>query len=354
MKSLVLLVSLVLVNFPSYSTALKFFIDDETLKVPTSISSTYFTVNLLDLPKQIDITELNTSFNTFFKHISDQKIDPSIKTILLDLQASYKYFLTLLSKRKSYFKEGQSPVQRPCYLDISILNPSLPSHIKAMVKLMSSLTPSTNNLEDTSEPATQSFIGTSTFLSVYLSTIQNFLHEESELITELSRRAVPDFFVTLFENHPCIKPSLYNKIEVHNFDITIKGPVITIDIKQIFAETKYTKIVPVPFFNHILDIGVDYNSLVRNNHGDLISLSCDPTGYPCWEKPVISDCINNINNDFRQISTYCTLIPSNSTPQSKASGILIPASSQLFREDANTIDINVPSLLTTPPAAPIV
>ena len=217
-----------------------------------------------------------------------------------------------------------------------------------MVKLMSSLTPSTNNLENTSEPATQSFIGTSTFLSVYLSTIQNFLHEESELITELSRRAVPDFFVTLFENHPCIKPSLYNKIEVHNFDITIKGPVITFDIKQIFAETKYTKIVPVPFFNHILDIGVDYNSLVRNNHGDLISLSCDPTGYPCWEKPVISDCINNINNDFRQISTYCTLIPSNSTPKSTASGILIPASSQLFREDTNTVDINVPSLLTTP------
>jgi hypothetical protein len=348
MKSLVLLVALVLFNFISYSTAIKFFIDDETLKVPTSTSSTYFTVNLLDIPEKVDITELNTSFNTFFKHISDPKIDPSIKTILLDLQSSYKYFLTLLSKRKSYFKDGQSPVQRPCYLDISILNPSLPSHIKAMVKLMSSLTPSTNNLENTSELATQSFVGTSTFLSVYLSTIQNFLHEESELITELSRHAVPDFFFTLFDNHPCIKPSLYNRIEVHNFDITIKGPVITFDIKQIFAETKYTKIVPVPFFNHILDIGVDYNSLVRNNHGELISLSCDPTGYPCRETPLVSDCINNINNDFRQISAYCTLIPSNSTPRSTTSGILIPASSQLFREDANTIDINVPSLLTTP------
>jgi len=217
-----------------------------------------------------------------------------------------------------------------------------------MVKLMSSLTPSTNNLENTSELATQSFVGTSTFLSVYLSTIQNFLHEESELITELSRHAVPEFFFTLFDNHPCIKPSLYNKIEVHDFDITIKGPVITFDIKQIFAETKYTKIVPVPFFNHILDIGVDYNSLVRNNHGELVSLSCDPAGYPCQEIPVTSDCINNINNDFRQISTYCTLMPTNSTPRSTTSGILIPASSQLFREDANPIDINVPSLLTTP------
>ena len=95
MKSLVLLVALVLFNFISYSTAIKFFIDDETLKVPTSTSSTYFTVNLLDIPEKVDITELNTSFNTFFKHISDPKIDPSIKTILLDLQSSYKYFLTL-------------------------------------------------------------------------------------------------------------------------------------------------------------------------------------------------------------------------------------------------------------------
>ncbi len=109
MKSLVLLVALVLFNFISYSTAIKFFIDDETLKVPTSTSSTYFTVNLLDIPEKVDIAELNTSFNTFFKHISDPKIDPSIKTILLDLQSSYKYFLTLLSKRKSYFKDGQKP-----------------------------------------------------------------------------------------------------------------------------------------------------------------------------------------------------------------------------------------------------
>ena len=119
MKSLVLLVSMVLVNFLSYSTALKFFNDDKTSKVPTLTSSTYVTVNLLDLPEQVDITELNTSFNTFFKHISDQKIDPSIKTILLDLQTSYKYFLTLLSKRKSYFKNGQRPLQRPCYVRCS-------------------------------------------------------------------------------------------------------------------------------------------------------------------------------------------------------------------------------------------
>ena len=117
MKSLVLLVSMVLVNFLSYSTALRFY--DETSKVPTLTSSTYVTVNLLDLPEQVDITELNTSFNTFFKHISDQKIDPSIKIILLDLQASYKYFLTLLSKRKSYFKNGQRPLQRPCYVRCS-------------------------------------------------------------------------------------------------------------------------------------------------------------------------------------------------------------------------------------------
>jgi len=217
-----------------------------------------------------------------------------------------------------------------------------------MVDLMSSLTPSTNNLENTSELSTQSFIGTSTFLSVYLSTIHNFLHEESELLTELSRHSVPDFFFTLFENHPCIKPSLYNKINVHNFDITVKGPVVTFEIIQIFAETKYTKIVPVPFFNHILDIGVNYSSLFRNNHEELISLSCDPIGYPCWEEPVISDCIKNINNDFRQISTYCGLLPSPSRPRSTASGILIPASSQLSWEDSSTIDIQVPSLLTTP------
>ena len=348
MKSLVLLVLLVQLYFISYSTAIKFFIDDETIKVPTSASSTYFTVNMLDLPEKVDIAELDTSFNTFFKHISEQKINPSIKTILIDLQSSYKYFISLLSKRKSYFKDGQSPVQRPCFLDVSILNPSLPSHIKAMVKLMSSLTPSTNNLDNTSEVSTQSFIRTSTFLSVYLSTIQNFLHDESELITELSRYSVPDFFFTLFENHPCIKPSKYNKFKVHNFDITIKGPVITFEIIQIFAETKYTKIVPVQFFDHILDIGVNYSSLFRNDHRELISLSCDHDGYHCWEEPVISDCINNMNNDFRHISTYCTLIPSPSTPRLTASGILIPASSQLSREDSSKIDIQIPSLLTTP------
>jgi len=90
MKSLVLLVLLVQLYFISYSTAIKFFIDDETIKVPTSASSTYFTVNMLDLPEKVDIAELDTSFNTFFKHISEHKINPSIKTILLDLQSSYK------------------------------------------------------------------------------------------------------------------------------------------------------------------------------------------------------------------------------------------------------------------------
>ena len=339
---------LYLFYFPQSSCKLTFITDNEQIKVPSSYSKTNLQVSLFDLPTPFDIPTLNSSFNVFFKQLSAEKLDPNIKTTLENLKTSYKYVLTQLTDRQLYFSGSTIPTKLPCFLDVSILNPSLPKTVIAMIKLLENLTPvQPEHLNDLTDQKTQGFVGTLTYLELYLKVMQGDLHEEEDILTELFSGKIPIFFQNIIKKSSCLKESLRNDLVVKTIEKSSKGPVVTFEITQIFTEHKYIEMIPVPFFNYLLNL--NSSQIFKNEENTFVSLSCEQNGYHCKESPFISPCLTSLNSlDPMLIKDSCDFLPNVDAPFLTPLGILTPADTKVNSVGQPQKTLLTPGLINTP------
>ena len=325
----------------SSDSTLNFFYKNKVIYIPSEISTSTLQLSINPSLPFFDVSSFNSSLAKLFIHLTNADLNEPTKTILLNLRTQYTYFLTMLQARKQKFTNEVVPEKSLCTLDLAYIHENTAKTASAIIRILSSLTPTTISPADgksISTEATAQLIGTILPLTSFFSTLNMILDQEYDILESIKINYLPPYFIPFLSNAPCVSPSEKNNYQITNISITKIGILATVQVEQIISQNKYFTLTATPFIKYAVSLSESNRPVVMSPSNSIVTLNCSQPLRYCSEIPIDMACLQALQTkQFKAAINLCQFYKPSPFPEITLEGILIPGQAEYSLENEPTV-----------------